>query len=411
MAKANTMPAPRSPAGTVAKEKTGRGADWAPELFQRRILIVVTGLTPQVATETAYALAISRRPAWVPTELRIVTTGTGGAKARAILLGDGPGAIRTLCDEWSLPPISFGSRDIHVVRDGTGHPLDDLRTEADHRFAADLIARQVLECASDPASAIHVSLAGGRKTMSFLAGYCLSLFGRAQDRLTHVLVPEEFDGHPEFFFPTRRSRKVTALDGRALDLKDATVSLAEVPFVALGTLAPALVGSAQRGLFSDAVEAIQKRVAPPLRFLENRPAIDVAGLEVDLQPLIYAWYAWFVWLRREGIGAQGFVRHTDAACETFGPFYGWLAKRLDWMGSERTAKLLSQDFEPGFFEQKKARLNRALQAALGGAATGLLIVPRGKRPLTRFGISLDPARTSAEWKWPTANQLGVRSRG
>lgn len=381
----------------------------APESFQRRVLIVVTGLTPQVATETAYALSVPRRPAWVPTELRIVTTGTGARKARAALLGDGPGTIRALCEEWSLPPISFGLRDIHVVKDRAGHPLDDLLSEADHGLAADLIARQVLECASDPASAIHVSLAGGRKTMSFLGGYCLSLFGREQDRLSHVLVPEAFEGNPEFFFPTRRSRKVAVPGGRTLDLKDATVKLAEVPFVALGALAPALIRSAPGGLFSGAVQAIQERVAPTLRFLSDRPAVDVAGLEVQLQPLLYAWFAWFAWLRREGIGTQGFVRHTDAACETFRPFYGWLAERLDWMGSDRTARLLAQEFDPGFFEQKKARLNRALRAALGGAATGVLIVPRGKRPLTRFGIALDPSRTSATWKWPTADQLVVRT--
>ena len=32
---------------------------------------------------------------------------------------------------------------------------------------------------------MHVSIAGGRKTRGFLAGYTLSLLGRPQDRLSH----------------------------------------------------------------------------------------------------------------------------------------------------------------------------------------------------------------------------------
>jgi CRISPR-associated protein (TIGR02584 family) len=39
---------------------------------------------------------------------------------------------------------------------------------------------------SDPDSALHVSLAGGRKTMRFFAGYALSLFAFDRNRGPHV---------------------------------------------------------------------------------------------------------------------------------------------------------------------------------------------------------------------------------
>jgi len=39
----------------------------------------------------------------------------------------------------------------------------------------------------DPNIQLHVSLAGGRKSMRFFAAYALSLWGRDIDRLTHVL--------------------------------------------------------------------------------------------------------------------------------------------------------------------------------------------------------------------------------
>ncbi|MBF4102237.1 hypothetical protein INT80_01850 [Gallibacterium anatis] len=45
---------------------------------------------------------------------------------------------------------------------------------------------------------MHVSIAGGRKTMGFFAGYALSLYGRAQDSLSHVLVSAEYEAIQNF---------------------------------------------------------------------------------------------------------------------------------------------------------------------------------------------------------------------
>ena len=42
--------------------------------FPRRILLAVSGLTPQIVTETLYALAVIQKPAWIPTEVHLITT-------------------------------------------------------------------------------------------------------------------------------------------------------------------------------------------------------------------------------------------------------------------------------------------------------------------------------------------------
>ena len=44
-----------------------------------------------------------------------------------------------------------------------------------------------------------------------------------------------------------------------------------------------------------------------------------------------------------------------------------------------------------YFEQKKAALHKALRASLGSAATRYMLQPVGKRPMTRFQLSLDPS--------------------
>jgi len=48
---------------------------------ERRILLAVTGLTPQIVTETLYALAIGCKPAWLPTEVHVITTEEGAERA------------------------------------------------------------------------------------------------------------------------------------------------------------------------------------------------------------------------------------------------------------------------------------------------------------------------------------------
>ncbi|MBP8284794.1 MAG: hypothetical protein KAX46_12935 [Chromatiaceae bacterium] len=50
----------------------------------RRILLAVTGLTPQVVTETLYALACRTEPRWVPHEVHLITTALGADNARDI---------------------------------------------------------------------------------------------------------------------------------------------------------------------------------------------------------------------------------------------------------------------------------------------------------------------------------------
>jgi CRISPR-associated protein (TIGR02584 family) len=53
-----------------------------PAAYPRRILLAVTGLSPQIVTETLYALGVKGSPVWVPTEVRIITTRWGAEQAR-----------------------------------------------------------------------------------------------------------------------------------------------------------------------------------------------------------------------------------------------------------------------------------------------------------------------------------------
>lgn len=59
--------------------------------YRRRILLAVTGLPPQVVTETLYALAIGREDPFIPTEIHVITTSEGTQRIRQSLFSDRPG--------------------------------------------------------------------------------------------------------------------------------------------------------------------------------------------------------------------------------------------------------------------------------------------------------------------------------
>lgn len=205
----------------------------------RTLLLAVTGMSPQVITETLYALHHGGH-CW-PDGIRLLTTVQGAKRAWEGLVEQGQ--LRRLAAELGVPEVPFSRSDILVVPDANGTPVVDARSEADHEAMADFITNTVRELTSNTSLAIHASIAGGRKTMTFYLGYAMSLFGRHQDRLSHVLVSEPYENRPDFFFPTRYPSLLALRSGeqQSLDARQARVTLADIPFVRLRNQLPALV--------------------------------------------------------------------------------------------------------------------------------------------------------------------------
>ena len=173
----------------------------APHSYAQRILLAVTGLTPQIITETLYALCVNRVPAFVPTRVMLITTAEGAERARLTLLHPSQNHFDRFCQDYGLSgQIQFTAEDIHIIRDHTGLPLSDIRTPADNAATANTIVSLMRQLTQQHDTALHVSIAGGRKTMGFYVGYALSLYGRSQDRLSHVLVtPAELESNRDFY--------------------------------------------------------------------------------------------------------------------------------------------------------------------------------------------------------------------
>jgi CRISPR-associated protein (TIGR02584 family) len=349
-----------------------------PESYPRRVLVTVSGLTPQIITETLYALVTRERP-FVPTEVHVITTAIG--KQRFL---DHREQLDSLFQEYDLPPARCEARDIHLI-DGPDGAAMDVRTPADNERLANLIMQTVLELTGDPDCAVHASIAGGRKTMGFYLGYLMSMFGRDQDRISHVLVHEDYESLPDFFYPPRVPRIFRTRDGRLFTPGPDAVLLSEIPFVR------------HRGGFSDqdlrregmsfrqAVDLAQRSV------LQVELVIDIAerrvqagGIDVKLADNPLAFLAWLADCRKRGIEAVRFSDPPQA-------FLDWYERILDDRGSlkhEETRRAVSRGFTEEDFRYRVHTVNEGFQRALGRTRAAEYSIKLLKRRSGRYSLTL-----------------------
>ena len=117
---------------------------------------------------------------------------------------------------------------------------------------------------------LHVSIAGGRKTMGFFMGYALSLYGREQDSLSHVLVDSQYESLASFYYPKPYPHLINKNDGTQIDAKDGKVMLAEIPWVRLGLGLPESLAE-QKVSYSQSVKNAQKLLTTPKITFLSRP--------------------------------------------------------------------------------------------------------------------------------------------
>lgn len=351
-----------------------------PHCFPRRILLAVTGLSPQVVTETVYALAVDRQQPFVPTEICLISTAKGREQAQLSLLSDYPGWFHRLRHDYALPPVRFAASDILVLSAAADTPLDDIRTPEDNEHAADFITEQVRRLTADPDSALHVSIAGGRKTMGYYLGYALSLFGRPQDRLSHVLVSEPFESNREFFYPTPETRVIPGPDGH-LDASVARITIAEIPFVSLRHGLPEKLLSGHAS-FRETVAAARASVAPPRLVIDltNR-RVRAADRVLTLPPAELALLA--VFARRALLGDAAITAPKKDVADQ-----DWARRFLDELerivGSpldipEATTQALRHGMDDAYFSQHLSKLHRHMRRALDLAAASYSIQSDGAR--------------------------------
>ena len=331
--------------------------------YTKRILVAVSGLSPQILTETLYGLAVKQD--FIPTEIHLITTAEGAHRASLNLLHQEKGQFHNLCNEYALPSIEFTENNIHIIEDANNNKLDDIRTPEENEAAADFITNKIKELTQDEDSAVHVSIAGGRKTMGYYLGYALSLFGRSQDRLSHVLISEGYEGHPEFYYPTLKSCVIHTRDNRPLDTSKAEITLAEIPFIRMRQDIPKKLLQGKVG-FSKTINLARKAELTPELIIDlANKSISANGEIFSMPPIAIAFYSW---LLKQTVKSQSAIEKphdTDGNMQYAEDFLIDYRVVIGEMGSELTEDALKKGMEGGFFAEKITRINKTLKDNLG----------------------------------------------
>lgn len=334
--------------------------------YNKRILVSVTGMSPAVVTETLYALVVEKGV--IPTEIRVITTSQGKNKLLDQLLGIKPsgkketGALAEFIEDYGqqygFDHIHFDESCIQVIEDKQGNPLADIKTVEENALAGDQIVQLIGELCQDEESQLFVSIAGGRKTMGFFMGYALSLYGRSQDSLSHVLVSAQFESLPDFRYPKPSPYLINSSQGELLDASQAQVTLAEIPLVRLGLGIPTDLQK-QEISYSESVTIAQQLLAEPkIAFLKNMDSRLVQFGESQSIKLAPKEYCFILGLCLAKVQNQVFSTdrdHCDYLVDILEKIYSHIKNE-----DEKFLERINKDL-PGIINDSRAELRKKLQ--------------------------------------------------
>ena len=369
-----------------------------PAEYPKRKLIAVSGMSPQIVTETLYALATRSENPFIPTEIHIITTTEGANNAELNLLRAGKdkiGWFNKLCQELNLPDINFSSDHIHIIKnEATNEFLNDIRTPEDNELAASFITEFIREQSKDNKAALHVSIAGGRKTMGYYMGYALSLFGRQQDRLSHVLVSENYEGNPDFYYPSKNADIIYTRDKKPLDPDKAKVVLADIPFLRINN--DEAKNTMNGFSFKETIEATQESLKPPTLVIDFEQQLLLAnGHLLNLQDQRFAFYCWIV-ERMENNNPVRTPRDEDERYQNFVEFMEIYKKVKGEMGSiDKTDDAFDDGMTAKYIQETVSKMKKDIEKQLG-SITSVPFVIKGHGKPAKYTISVKSYNISYE---------------
>ncbi len=373
----------------------------------KNILLAVTGLSPQVITETLYALHQSNRNV---DAIHIITTRDGKEKIYTGLLGGKKGHYYKYLKEYNIPSdsIDFSHENIHVVIDEYGVETTDIANESHNEQLLKKCMDLAFLFTKDPETAVLFSIAGGRKTMSSCLTIAAQMYGRPQDRLYHVLVSPEFESNRDFYYPPKESKSIKLI-GRNREpffkeTKFAEINLIPVPFFSI-----------RKKLSDDFLKEPKDPATLMLSLIKEEKAdltvnlkickIIYKTIEQDLMPARMALYAFFI-MQKKNCSKR--VESCDNCNECFIDMQSVFEKQaeitdiykktcgtrpLNEMKDGGITKLDNHNFMMYKSRIKENLLNRYGPHAL----KNLEIASVGSRPNTRYGIKMDKSAIEVVW--------------
>ncbi|PJA99284.1 MAG: TIGR02584 family CRISPR-associated protein [Ignavibacteriales bacterium CG_4_9_14_3_um_filter_30_11] len=322
----------------------------------KNILVCVSGLTPQIVTETLFCLSVKEKI--LIDEIYVITTRRG----RDVILGldKHPATPKTalkteisnLCKKYKLRIPLFNNNDKHIiVAREESIELSDIRSDKDNILFPNKVSLFLRDKTSNAGDIIFCSITGGRKSMSVHIANALSLFARERDRLLHVLTSEkyEFKG----FYPLNKKEA-------------AALQLSDIPFVRLrAILSYEIKGKNLMELnFDQIVSFTQNR----LKVLsdQNKLICDIGKRElsygnnsINLEPMEFLFYYFFVDQKTKQKNKISIYDITSP--DTTSQFTGYLESYYPYYYlRENQKKSWQKGFDARDFRSKRTKINKKI---------------------------------------------------
>lgn len=368
----------------------------------KNVLLAVSGLSPQVITETLYALHQQQKRI---DAIHIITTRPGKEKINAFLLSPTDGRYCRYLKEYGIDSssIDFGFHNIHTIKNSHAVEIDDIEGEEENEMLLKTCLELAFTFTRDPDTAVFFSIAGGRKTMSASLTLAAQMYGRPQDRLYHVLVSPEFESNRDFYYPPRKSLSIEIMDKKGeRSLKEtryAKITLVPIPFVSVrDRIADDLLK--QPSDPATLMLSLVREESPSLTIDLVNAKITYKNLEMDMMPARLALYTFFAMQKKN---CSKDVKNCANCSECYIAFDGIEDAKDEIAALYRKipgSRDLSEMSKTGIkaldidnFRSNMSKIGKDLAKGLGLYATyDLAIEPSGKRPDTRYGLRLDKSR-------------------
>lgn len=361
------------------------------------ILLAIAGLSPQVITETLYAL---HQDGVGIDEIHVIATRVGRDAIATQLLAPDDGRYFRYLKEYGIDPksILFSQDTIHVLRDDKSRPLDDITGEEENEILLKACLALAHRLTKSPNDKVFFSIAGGRKTMSACLMVAAQTYARPQDRIYHVLVSPEFESHRDFYYPQVKPVLLELRDAQGQTiLKDtsyAKVTLVPIPFISLRKAAQdSKTGRVQTP--AELFRYLVREKKQPLVVDLRQGKICYKKTELKMMPSRLALYAFLAGQKLQ----CRLLRTTCRGCSSCYLDYRQISEnqtvitalyqRLGGTTGNKGICALEKDELRAYV----SKIRKDLQNAFGAQAVERLAVEAvGKKPDTRYGIPMERER-------------------
>lgn len=215
-----------------------------------------------------------------------------------------------------------------------------------------------------------------------------SLYGRTQDRLSHVLIDAGYEGLRDFYYPTPVSSIIIDRNGQELDASKAQVSLADIPFIRLRDDLPGQLIQGKQS-FRETIETMRLIEEPLLLDFGDvkERIVYCSGMAVKFTPVDYAFYYFIVAETQLKSSALARIPFKDEPDENYGKVFIECLMNCYGQPSVETEQAMEEGMTHEYFSERVSRVNKLLKTALGNrVASPYLIKVRGKHGSGLYGI-------------------------